>query len=200
MDSQSSWERHGSQSSWERHEGVTRQQHQPETRHADGYAHLTDCEAINPKPETRNPKHTQKPLLSIKIMKRSHLCILLTLCLIGCRSDLPRDVAQAYKDLPDEVDFNFDVRPVLSDRCYACHGPDAAAREADLRLDTEEGAKELSLEDGGFAVVAGDVVQSAPRAADPASGSARSNAPSRIKPGVECAGEGDPDQMGRARR
>ena len=94
-------------------------------------------------------------------MKRSHLCLLLTLCLIGCQSDLPRDVAQAYKDLPAEVDFNFDVRPVLSDRCYACHGPDAAAREADLRLDTEEGAKELALEDGGFAVVAGDAAQSA---------------------------------------
>jgi hypothetical protein len=41
---------------------------------------------------------------------------------------------------PREIDFNFDVKPILSDRCYACHGPDAANREADLRLDTREGA------------------------------------------------------------
>ena len=91
-------------------------------------------------------------LLRVQLLVFLCLC----LCVIGCRNDLPRDVAQAYKDLPAEVDFNFDVRPVLSDRCYACHGPDANAREADLRLDTEEGATQIELEEGGFAVVAGD--------------------------------------------
>jgi hypothetical protein len=42
--------------------------------------------------------------------------------------------------LPATVDFNFHVKPILSDRCFACHGPDPNKREANLRLDTEEGA------------------------------------------------------------
>lgn len=40
-----------------------------------------------------------------------------------------------------EIDFNRDIRPILSDKCYQCHGPDSAHRAADLRFDIEEAAK-----------------------------------------------------------
>ena len=40
----------------------------------------------------------------------------------------------------DKVDFNRDVRPILSANCFKCHGPDAKQRKAKLRLDQEESA------------------------------------------------------------
>lgn len=42
-----------------------------------------------------------------------------------------------------KIDFNRDVRPILSDKCYFCHGPDEARQEADLRLDSREGATDV---------------------------------------------------------
>ena len=51
----------------------------------------------------------------------------------------------------DEVRFNRDIRPILSDHCYQCHGPDSAARKAGLRLDSREGAVEL-----GGVIIPGD--------------------------------------------
>lgn len=62
--------------------------------------------------------------------------------MIGCGTEKPPEIAEAEKALPEVIDFNFHVKPILSDKCFACHGPDKANQKADLRLDTEEGAKQ----------------------------------------------------------
>ena len=59
----------------------------------------------------------------------------------------------------EKVDFNFDVRPILVQKCYLCHGPDASSRKANLRLDTFEGAT-ATLKKGRKAVVPGHPDQS----------------------------------------
>ncbi|MDB4292811.1 PSD1 and planctomycete cytochrome C domain-containing protein [Maribacter sp.] len=56
--------------------------------------------------------------------------------------------------LPETVDYNFHIKPILSDNCYTCHGPDANKRKAGLRLDLEETAfAELPESPGKFPIV-----------------------------------------------
>src|SRR5947209_19344260 len=59
----------------------------------------------------------------------------------------------------DAVQFNRDIRPIFSDKCYTCHGPDAANRKSKLRFDTEDGAK-IDLSKGRKAIAVGDAAQS----------------------------------------
>src|SRR6266478_2585810 len=58
------------------------------------------------------------------------------------------------------IDFNRDIRPIFSDNCYTCHGPDSGKRKAGLRLDQQEGAM-TELKSGNRAIVPGDVSKSA---------------------------------------
>lgn len=61
----------------------------------------------------------------------------------------------------DEVSYNFDIRPILSDKCYACHGPDANKRKAHLRLDIADSAyAPLKETKGAYAIVPGKPEQS----------------------------------------
>ena len=77
------------------------------------------------------------------------------------RSVLALPLLCALAGAADLVDFNRDVRPILSDRCFGCHGPDAnKGRKAGLRLDEFAGATK-KLKSGDTAIVPGDLKRSA---------------------------------------
>src|SRR5258706_1419495 len=76
-------------------------------------------------------------------------CRLALLAAVGCAAA----AAQT-----DTVEFNRDIRPIFSDKCYTCHGPDESKRKSKLRLDTEAGAK--SDLGGHFAILPGNVTGS----------------------------------------
>ena len=82
-------------------------------------------------------------------MERTACCRLAFACLLA--------ILLAGRAVPadSELDFNRDVRPILSDRCFACHGPDHEDRQAGLRLD-DRAAAIAALDSGLTAVVPGD--------------------------------------------
>jgi hypothetical protein len=82
--------------------------------------------------------------------------------LTGCHraAELPADVVAASKTLPDKVDYNLHIKPILSDRCFACHGPDANKQQAGLRLDIAENAYAALKESGHTPIKPGDIAGS----------------------------------------
>ena len=93
-----------------------------------------------------------------QIKKRNigFLIVLYSLISVQCNLDIPKEVENEMVSLPEKVDFNYHVKPILSDRCYSCHGPDEKSRKAGLRLDIESVAFS-KLESNNRAFVKGNI-------------------------------------------
>src|SRR5262245_9356573 len=92
------------------------------------------------------------------------LSVLLLFCLFLSQARYGGDVmavqGMALARRPSrQIDFNRDIRPILADKCWRCHGPDAAAKKIKLRLDSEEAAT-ADLGGGRRAIVPGAVERS----------------------------------------
>lgn len=70
---------------------------------------------------------------------------------------IPDDVKFAMSGLPDKLDYNIHVKKILSDKCFSCHGPDAAKQKGDLRLDNAEAAYHKKAESGLTAIDPGSI-------------------------------------------
>ena len=94
----------------------------------------------------------------------NHVLALITAVVLmlvqACGTGISSEVSEEMSGLPEEISYNFHVKPILSDRCFVCHGPDEENREAGLRLDQESSAF-AALESGlGHAIVPGKVRKS----------------------------------------
>ena len=100
--------------------------------------------------------------MNIHLTLRSLLYLIIGgLWIVGCGPSKPADIVSAEAQLPDEIDYNYHVKPILSDRCFACHGPDENTQEAGLRLDIREYATaELPESEGSYAIVPGNLRKS----------------------------------------
>ncbi|WP_345248650.1 hypothetical protein, partial [Nibrella saemangeumensis] len=59
------------------------------------------------------------------------VAIILTVISLSCSHvEKPTELIAAEKTLPETVDYNLHIKPILSDRCFACHGPDKAKQQA----------------------------------------------------------------------
>ncbi|NND06070.1 MAG: DUF1549 domain-containing protein, partial [Saprospiraceae bacterium] len=76
---------------------------------------------------------------------------LLSLLCIRCQSIKSDEIITAEDEIPEQIDYNFHVKPILSDRCFKCHGPDKNQIKGDLRLDLASGAYKAAINDASKA-------------------------------------------------
>jgi hypothetical protein len=100
----------------------------------------------------------QSPGLTERKRERARALIGVAILALGIAERIAAPGASAAEPSP-KVDFNFQVRPILSDKCFNCHGPDPRQRKAGLRLDTRDGALGTN-KSGTRAVVPGDLDES----------------------------------------
>ncbi len=73
--------------------------------------------------------------------------------------EIPKEVQALEDKLPEQIDYNIHVKPILSDRCFKCHGPDKNKIEAGLQLANFDGAT-LELKSGAKAIDPGNLANS----------------------------------------
>lgn len=73
---------------------------------------------------------------------------------------IPSEVQHQLAQLPEEIDYNFSVKQILSDKCFSCHGPDSKNRLAHLRLDISDIAYAHKGENGYNAIKPGNIFKS----------------------------------------
>jgi hypothetical protein len=95
------------------------------------------------------------------IRRLTHISVVISaLFLASCGgNDIPVEVSALADKLPETVDYNLHIKPILSDRCFKCHGPDKSKVEAGLQLTNSEGATE-KLKSGRHAIVGGNINRS----------------------------------------
>jgi hypothetical protein len=94
-------------------------------------------------------------------MKTQHFISIIVILVAGLAFGIYYLSNQKQGKQNTEISYNRDIRPILSDKCFLCHGPDANTRKAGLRLDLQNGAfAELQVNKGHFAIVPGSPEES----------------------------------------
>ena len=86
------------------------------------------------------PTTLKRERIPVKIANTTIPLIALLACFCLAVLGLSTASAEHHETEQANINYNLDIRPILANNCYACHGPDAKARQANLRLDTKAGA------------------------------------------------------------